>query len=220
MNKKTTVIIVVAFSVVGSLLYNMYLAGNSIPKGSFLFQSDVDGVTVTILDPEETIRSGVTGQNGELTLKELPDGHYQAIATKGGYNPHYLMSLSITNGRTSTVPIYMTTIPAEQTLHGSTDPNAIIIKQGNSGAITVTVNSPNDYESVVTLRCNQLPSGVSAALNPPSFTLAAGGEATSTLTLTASSTAAKGIRTVNIETENEHGHAIDVFWLGLLLQVS
>lgn len=155
-----------------------------------------------------------------LTLAELPDGHYQAIATKDGYNLHYLMSLSITNGRTSTVPVYMTIIPSEQSLHASTNPNAIIIKQGNSGTITVTVNSPNDYESVVSLRCNQLPSGVTATFNPSSFTLAAGAEETSTLTLTTSSAAAKGIHLINIETESEHGHAIVVLWLGLLLQVS
>lgn len=219
MNKRNIVLIIVAVSVVGAVLYNMYLAGNSTPRGSFLFQSDVGEVTVTVLGPEETIRSGVTGQNGELTLKELPDGHYQAIATKVGYNIHYLMSLSIANGRTSTVQVYMTPIPPEQTLLTSTDPNAIIIRQGSSGTIEVTVNSPNDYECVVSLRCNQLPSGVTAAFNPPSFTLAAGGEATSTLTLTTISTAAKGIHTVNIETENEHGHAIDVSWIGLLLQV-
>jgi uncharacterized membrane protein len=220
LNKRNAVLIIVAVSVVGIVLYNMYFAGNGTPKGSFLFQSDVGGVTVTVLGPEETIRSGVTGQNGELTLKELPDGHYQAIATKAGYNQHYMMSLSIANGRTSTVQVYMTPIPSEQTLHTSTDPNAVIIRQGSSGTIAVTVNSPNDYESAVTLRCNQLPSGVAAAFNPPSFTLAAGGEATSTLTLTTSLTAAKGIHTVNIEIESEHGHAIDVSWIGLLLQVS
>ena len=212
--------IIVAVSVVGTVFYNMYLAGNGMPKGSFLFQSDVGGVTVTILGPGETIRSGVTGQNGELILAELPDGNYQAIATKVGYNQHFLISLSITNGRASTVQVYMTPIPPEQTLLASTDPNAILIRQGSSGTIEVTVNSPNDYESVVTLRCNHLPSGVTAVFDPPSFILAAGGEATSTLTLTTSSTTAKGIHTVNIETENMHGHAIDVSWIGLLLQVS
>ena len=76
MNKRDIVLIIVAVSIIGTVLYNMYLAGNSTPKGSFLFQSDVGEVTVTILGPEETIRSRVTGQNGELTLKDLPDGHY------------------------------------------------------------------------------------------------------------------------------------------------
>jgi len=220
LNKKTAVIIIVAISVVGTALYNMYLAGDSTPRGSFLFQSDVDEVTVTILGPEETIRTGVTGQNGMLTFAELPNGNYQAIATKDGYNPHYLMNIFITNGKPSTVPIYMTTIPPEQSLHASTNPNAMIIKQGSSGTITVTVTSPNDYDSVVSLKCVQLPSGVSATFDSPSFTLAARGEASTTLTLTISSTATKGIYTVNIEMESEHGYAIDVCWIGLLLQVS
>jgi hypothetical protein len=92
------------------------------------------------------------------------------------------MSLSITNGRTSTVPVYMTTIPSEQALHTSTDPNAIIIKQRKSRTNTVTVKPTNDYESVVSLRCIQLPSGATITFNTSSFTLAAEEEAISTLT--------------------------------------
>jgi hypothetical protein len=215
------IIVIVAISALGTVVYNILLANDSTPRGSILFQSDVAGVAVTLLGPDETLRYDVIGTNGMLTLSALPNGDYQGIATKKGYNPSQLMGTSIKNGGSTTIPIFMTAIPSEQSLYAASNPSAVVIKQGSSGAITVTVTSPNDYESVVSLNCYQLPSWVTATFDSPSFTLAAGGDASSILTLNVSSTATKGIYPVNIEMKNEHERSSDsILWLGFLLQVS
>ena len=224
MNKKIliAIIVILAVSVAGTAVFYAFLANDSTSqfRGTIVFQSEVAGVSVTILGPEETLKTGITGANGEVTFTGLPEGDYQAIATKDGYTPHYMMGTSINHGYMggmTTVPIQMTTIQEEQTLSLSTSPNGMIIKQGSSGTIAVTVNSLRGYVGAVSLSCMQLPSGVTAVFDPASVTLTAGGSASSTLTLTVSSTAAKGIYPVDIELSYEQG---GTGGFGLLFQVS
>jgi uncharacterized membrane protein len=224
LNKKIliAIIVIAAVSIAGTIALNALLVNNSNSqfKGTIVFQSDVAGVTVTILGPEETIKTGVTGANGEVTFTGLPEGNYQAIATKDGYTAHYLAGTSINHafmGGKTTVPIYMTAIPEELPVYATANPNAIVIKQGSSGTAQVTVTSLNDYAGAVSLNCTQLPSGVTATFSPASVTLTAGGSATSTLTLTVSSTATKGIYAVDIDLSTEQ---LGTGGLGLLLQVS
>lgn len=221
MNKKIliAIIVILVVSIAGTAVFYALFAKDGMlpPRGTLVFQSDEAGVTVTILGPEETLKTGVIGDKKELTFTGLPDGNYQAIATKDGYTPHYVMGTSINYGGRTTVPIYMMTIPEEHPLYLSTDPNAIIIKQGSSGTIAFTVTSLNDYAGAVSLNCIQLPSGVTATFDPASVTLTAGGKASSTLTLTVSSTATKGIYAVDIDLSTEQ---LGTGGLGLLLQVS
>jgi len=221
LNKKIliAIIVILVVSIAGTAVFYALFPKDGMlpPRGTLVFQSDVAGVTVTILGPEETLKTGVIGEKKELTFTGLPDGNYQAIATKDGYTPHYVMGTSINYGGRTTVPIYMMTIPEEHPLYLSTDPNAIIIKQGSSGTIAFTVTSLNDYAGAVSLNCIQLPSGVTATFDPASVTLTAGGKASSTLTLTVSSTATKGIYAVDIDLSTEQ---LGTGGLGLLLQVS
>jgi hypothetical protein len=210
LNKKILIAIIVmlAISIAGTVaLYALSANEDMFPfSGTMVFQSDVTGVNVAILGPEETLKTGVIGDSGELTLTGLPEGDYQAIATKEGYTSHRVMGTSINRGYMggkATIPISMIAMPEEMPLYVSANPNAVIIKQGSSKTITVTVTSMNDVAGAVSLDCMQLPSGVTATFSPASVTLTAGGKASSTLTLTVSSTAAKGIYGVDIELNTE-----------------
>jgi len=210
LNKKIliAIIVILAISIAGTVaLYALSANDNLFTfSGTMVLQSDVAGVNVAILGPEETLKTGVIGDNGELIFTGLPEGDYQAIATKEGYTSHHVMGNSINRGYMggrTTVPIYMMAMPEEMSLYVSANPNAVIIKQGSSKTVTVTVTSMNDVDGEVSLNCMQLPSGVTAMFSPASVTLTAGGKASSTLTLTVSSTAAKGIYGVDIELNTE-----------------
>ena len=210
MNKKilAAIIVIVAVSIAGTAALYALSASDGMFQfnGTMVLQSDATGVNVAILGPEETLKTGVIGDSGELTFTGLPEGDYQAIATKEGYTSHHVMSTTINHGYMggkTTVPISMMAMPEEMPLYVSANPNAVIIKQGSSKAITVTVTSMNDVAEAVSLDCMQLPSGVTATFSPASVTLNAGGKAASTLTLTVSSTATKGTYGVDIELNTE-----------------
>jgi hypothetical protein len=218
LNKKIliAIIIVLAVSIAGTAAYYALLAQDTSAKGTLVVQSNVSGVTVTILGPEETIKTGTTGANGEVTFTDLPLGSYTGIATKEGYAPHYIMEISKKYGGRTTLPITMTVDTSGY--YPSSNPAAIIIKQGSTGTTTVTIPSAG-LTGAVSLSCTQLPSGVTATFDPASVTFTDDGKVTSNLTLTASSTATKGIYTfIMIQLSNEEGSMSSVF--GLLLQVS
>jgi len=215
------IIVIAAVSIAGTVALNVFLANNPPQfQGTLVFQADMAGVSVTVLGPEETLTTGVTGANGEITFTGLPEGDYQAIAVKNGYTSHYVMATSINHammGGRTTVPINMMPMPDEQPLYVSANPSGLVIKQGSSGTAQVTVKSLNDYAGAVSLNCMQLPSGVTATFSPVSVTLTAGGSATSTLTLTVSSTATKGTYGIDIDLSTEQ---LGTGGFGLLLQVS
>jgi hypothetical protein len=209
-NKKIliAIIVIVAISIAGTVaLYALSTSDNMFQfSGTMVFQSDVTGVNVAILGPEATLKTGVIGDSGELIFTGLPEGDYQAIATKEGYTSHHVMGTSINRGYMggkTTIPISMMAMPDEMPLYVSANPNAIIIKQGSSKSATVTVTSINDVAGDVSLECTQLPSGVTATFSPATINLNAGGKAPSTLTLTVSSTATKGTYGVDIELNTE-----------------
>ncbi len=77
-------------------------------------------------------------------------------------------------------------------------PTSLTIAQGGNGTSTVTITSQNSFNSATTLSATGLPSGVTAAFSSNPVTPPANGSATSTVTLTASATAATGSATVTI----------------------
>lgn len=220
MNKKIliTIIVIVAGSIAGIVALNTLLANNNptTPDGTMVLQSEVTSVNVAILGPEETIKTGVIGNNGEIIFTGLPNGKYNAIATKVGYSNHYVLSTSINNGGLTTVQIYMYAVPDQDPLYLSTNPSAIIIKQGSSKTVIVTVTSLNNYAGEVSMSCHASTSGVTGVLNPTSGSITAGGTLSSTLTLTVSSTATKGIHQVYLDLEHISG---GIGGYGLMLQV-
>src|SRR5713226_1539383 len=92
---------------------------------------------------------------------------------------------------TSTATITLTVNPAgDYTL--STSPSSLSVVQGTNGASTITVTPLNGFNSSVSLSASGLPSGVTASFNPSSTA------GTSSLTLSASSTAALGTYGVTV----------------------
>ena len=74
----------------------------------------------------------------------------------------------------------------------SSSPSSVTVVQGASGTSTITVAPQGGFNGSVSLSASGLPSGVTASFNPISTT------GTSTLTLTASGTAAIGTATVTV----------------------
>ena len=77
-------------------------------------------------------------------------------------------------------------------------PSSVTINQGSNGTSTITITSLNGFNAATTLSASGLPSGVTAAFSTNPVTPPANGSATSTLTLTASSSATTGTATVTI----------------------
>jgi hypothetical protein len=77
-------------------------------------------------------------------------------------------------------------------------PSSVTVNQGSNGTITITITSLSGFNSATTLSASGLPSGVTAAFSTNPVTPPANGSATSTLTLTASSSATTGTATVTI----------------------
>jgi hypothetical protein len=80
----------------------------------------------------------------------------------------------------------------------SAAPSSLAITQGSNGTSTITVSSLNGFNSATTLSASGLPSGVTASFSTNPVTPPANGNATSTLTLTASPSATTGTATVTI----------------------
>jgi subtilase family serine protease len=77
-------------------------------------------------------------------------------------------------------------------------PTSVTVTQGTSGTSTITITSTGGFNSATTLSASGLPSGVTATFSTNPVTPPANGSATSTLTLTASSSATVGTATVTI----------------------
>jgi hypothetical protein len=80
----------------------------------------------------------------------------------------------------------------------SASPSSVNVQQGSNATSTITVASQNGFNSATTLSASGLPSGVTAAFSPNPLTPPANGSITSTLTFTASATAAPGTSTVTL----------------------
>ena len=214
------VIAIVAVSIAGAVGSYTLLASDNAPfMGTMVYQSNVVGATVTMLGPDEILRTGAIGENGELTFTDLPEGDYQSIYVKDGYTTGVVASSidrGVTGGRTPVV-INMGVFPANLPLYASTNPSAASIKQGGSKTVTAMITSLSSFSGGGSLDCMQLPPGVTATFSPTNVTRTAGGGASSTLTLAASSSAAKGFYHVELVYSTEQ--QVDT-WLALLLRVS
>ena len=74
----------------------------------------------------------------------------------------------------------------------SCSPSSLTVSQGGSTTSTCTVTSTNGFASAVTLSCTGMPSGSSCGFSPNPVTPPANGSVNSTLTVSATATAATG----------------------------
>jgi hypothetical protein len=132
--------------------------------------------------------ASISGGSGSstLTLKSsasVAAGTYLIgiVGTAGSLTNSTAVSLTLTGG----TPIF--------TLSAS--PASLSIAAGSSGSSTITSAVSGGFSSAVALTAGGLPTGVTASFSPASIS---GGAGSSTLTLTASGTAAAGTSTVTV----------------------
>ncbi|MGA3012039.1 MAG: protease pro-enzyme activation domain-containing protein [Terracidiphilus sp.] len=195
------------------------LAGSSTGTASFSLNataaSVTDGSTGT-----STVTEAVTGGFDSavtLTASGMPSGVTAAFSptsiTGAGTSTLTFTASSTATPGTYTITVTGTPVSgtAEQTtltltVSAAASPNftvtdspaSLSIAQGSNGTSTITVTSKNSFSAATTLTATGLPTGVTAAFSPNPVTPAANSAATSTLTLTASSTATVGTATVTI----------------------
>jgi Pro-kumamolisin, activation domain len=179
-------------------------------KPTFTLSTSASGVSVThgLSANTAVIITPWNGFNGSVSFSAsgLPSGvtaSFNPTSTQTTTTLTLTASASATVG-TSTVTITgtsgsltsATTISVSVVSAGSftlsASPTTLSLFQGGSGTSTVTVARQNGFNGSVSLSASGLPSGVTAAFNPT------GTATSSTLTLTASSTAQTGGYTVTV----------------------
>jgi subtilase family serine protease len=192
------------------------LAGSSTPTftlsdspGSLTITQGGSGTsTITVTDV-----GGFTG-SVSLAASGLPSGVTAAFGTNPTTGTSVLTLTASSTATTGSATVTITgtsgSLTASTTLaltvNSTATPNftiaasptSVTVTQGASGTSTITITSTGGFNSATTLSATGLPSGVTAAFSTNPVTPAANGSATSTLTLTASSSATVGAATVTI----------------------
>lgn len=199
--------------------YMLFIHDDDPFLGTVVFQSDTAGVTATMVGPDETVRTGLIGEDLELSFPGLPEGDYWYICTKQGHSTiggSGAVDRDI-GGGTKTFVIGMEALSTALPLYISTEPSAVVIAKASTGTVTVTVASVLDFAGDGSMSCVGLPSGVTAAFSPEIITLALGGESSSTLTLTVDLAAPEGSYFVDVVCSTDQHVNMQ---LALLLQIS
>jgi subtilase family serine protease len=178
------------------------------PSSLTIAQGSSGSSTITVTD--------LGGFSGSVTLAAsgLPSGVTASFGTNPTTNTSVLtltasstattgsstVTITGTSGSLSaTTSIALTvTAAASPNFTIAASPTSLTVTQGASGTDTITIASQNSFSSAVSLSVSGLPSGVTASLSTNPVTPPANGSATSTLTLTASSSATVGTATVTI----------------------
>ncbi len=158
---------------VGGFTGSVTLAASGLPSGvTASFSTNPTTSTSTL-----TLTASSTATTGAATVT--------ITGTSGSLSATTTVSLTVNS----------TTSPAFSV---SASPTSLTVTQGSSGTSTITVTSTGGFDSATTLSASGLPSGVTASFSTNPVTPPANGSATSTLTLTASSSATVGTATVTI----------------------
>ena len=179
-----------------------YSVSSSSISPSIRFAGRVPTDPASTLESEVSIVSGSGSQNGNLSRW----GDYSAMQIDPvddctfWFTEEYMVTTGSFNWNTRIAnfkfPNCGTTATPDFSIGAS--PTSLTVTQGSSGTSTITITSLNGFNSATTLSASGLPSGVTAAFSTNPVTPPANGSATSTLTLTASSTATTGSATVTI----------------------
>src|ERR1700716_2143864 len=192
----------VAMDQAGDLAVGYSVSAASSVFPSIRFAGRVPTDPASTLEAEVNIVSGAGSQNGNLSrwgdysamqVDPVDDCTFwfteECMKTTGSFNWNTrIASFKFPSCGGTATPDY--TVAAS--------PSSLTINQGSSGTSTITISSLNGFNSATTLSASGLPSGVTAAFSTNPVTPPANGSATSTLTLTASSTATTGPATVTI----------------------
>jgi kumamolisin len=192
------------------------LAGSSTP--SFTLSDSPSSLTITQgSSGTSTITvTDIGGFTGSVTLAAsgLPSGVTAAFSTNPTTGTSVLTLTASSTATTGSATVTITgtsgsltaTTTLALTVNSAATPNftiaasptSVTVTQGASGTSTITITSTGGFNSATTLSASGLPSGVTATFSTNPVTPPANGSVTSTLTLTASSTATVGAATVTI----------------------
>ena len=160
--------------------------------------TDVGGFTGSVTLAASGLPSGVTATFGTnpTTGSSVLTLTASATATTGTST----VTITGTSGSLTATTTLALTVNSSATpaFSVSASPTSVTVTQGSSGTSTITVTSTGGFNSATTLSASGLPSGVTATFSTNPVTPPANGSATSTLTLTASSSATVGAATVTI----------------------
>jgi hypothetical protein len=179
-----------------------YTVSSSSISPSVRFTGRVPTDPASTMEAEVSVVSGTGSQNGNLSRW----GDYSAMQVDPvddctfWYTQEYMKTTGSFNWNTRIAsfkfPGCSSTATPDFTIGAA--PSSLTITQGSNGTSTITITSLNGFNSATTLSATGLPSGVTAAFSTNPVTPPANGSATSTLTLTASSSATTGTATVTI----------------------
>ena len=179
-----------------------YTVSSSSISPSVRFTGRVPTDPASTMEAEVNVVSGTGSQNGSLSRW----GDYSAMQVDPvddctfWYTQEYMKTTGSFNWNTRIAsfkfPGCSSTATPDFTIGAA--PSSLTITQGSNGTSTITITSLNGFNSATTLSATGLPSGVTAAFSTNPVTPPANGSATSTLTLTASSSATTGTATVTI----------------------
>jgi hypothetical protein len=191
----------VAMDQAGDLAVGYSVASSSLSP-SVRFAGRVPTDPASTLESEINIVSGTGSQTGSLSRW----GDYSAMQIDPvddctfWFTEEYMKTTGSFNWNTRIAnfkfPNCGTTGTPDFTIGAS--PSSVTVNQGSNGTSTITVTSLNGFNAATTLSASGLPSGVTAAFSTNPVTPPANSSATSTLTLTASSSATTGTATVTI----------------------
>ena len=160
--------------------------------------TDAGGFTGSVTLAASGLPSGVTAAFGTnpTTGTSVLTLTASATATTGTST----VTITGTSGSLTATTTVALTVSATATPNFSiaASPASVTVTQGANGTSTITITSTGGFNSATTLSATGLPTGVTAAFSTNPVTPAANGSATSTLTLTASSSATVGAATVTI----------------------
>jgi hypothetical protein len=191
----------VAMDQAGDLAVGYSVSSSSLSP-SVRFAGRVPTDPASTLESEVNIVSGSGSQTGSLSRW----GDYSAMQIDPvddctfWFTEEYMKTTGSFNWNTRIAnfkfPGCGTTATPDFTIGAS--PSSVTVNQGSNGTSTITITSLSGFNSATTLSASGLPTGVTAAFSTNPVTPPANGSATSTLTLTASSSATTGTATVTI----------------------
>ncbi len=178
------------------------------PSSLSVTQGSSGTSTITVTDA-----GGFTG-SVTLAASGLPSGVTAAFGTNPTSGTSVLTLTASSTAATGTSAVTITgtsgsltaTTTVALTVSATATPNftisaspaSVTVTQGANGTSTITITSTGGFNSATTLSASGLPTGVTAAFSTNPVTPPANGSATSTLTLTASSSATVGAATVTV----------------------
>jgi hypothetical protein len=191
----------VAMDQAGDLAVGYSVSSSSLSP-SVRFAGRVPTDPASTLESEINIASGSGSQTGSLSRW----GDYSAMQVDPvddctfWFTEEYMKTTGSFNWNTRIAnfkfPNCGTTGTPDFTIGAS--PSSVTVNQGSNATSTITITSLSGFNSATTLSASGLPSVVTAAFSTNPVTPPANGSATSTLTLTASSSATTGTATVTI----------------------